>query len=174
MKTERIILYALLLAALCGCTQVKDLLRRAAGRPTSEEIAVKQARIEAEEAAHQARLDSLRSYQQAQADSLELLDRIKASRTMMMTASSVRGLSRKGLKYRYYVVVGTFGSASNSKAQAARATAAGHDTVVIPFNNGFTAVAIDGNDRLATVWEGLQQTRKESFCPRDAWILINE
>lgn len=175
MKKERILLPALLLVlALCGCTQVKDLLRRAAGRPTSEEIAVKKARIEVEEAAHQARLDSLRSYQKAMADSLELLDRIKASRTMMMPASGVKGLTRKGLAFRYYVIVGTFGSPANSKAQAGRATAAGHQATVIPFNNGFSAVGLDGTDRLSSAWDSLQKIKTESFCPKDVWLLVNE
>lgn len=160
--------------SLSACTQVKDFLRRAAGRPTSEEIALKKARIEVEEAAHQARLDSLRSYQKALADSLELLDRIKASHTMMMTASSVRGMSRNALSYRYYVVVGTFGTPSNSKAQASRASAAGYTATVIPFNNGFSAVGLDGTDRLQAAWERLQKIKTESFCPKDVWILINE
>ena len=175
MKTERIIVAALVLAlTLTACTQVKDQLRRIAGRPTSEDIAVKKARIELEEAAHQARLDSLRSYQKAIADSLELIDRIKASRTMMMPGSSVKGLSRKGLKYHYYVVVGTFGSPANAKAQTARAAAAGHQAVIIPFNNGFSAVGVDGTDRLAALWDSLQQIKTESFCPKDVWILLNE
>ncbi|MCR5560910.1 MAG: SPOR domain-containing protein [Bacteroidales bacterium] len=175
MKTVRIIAASLaLLLALSACTQVKDCLRRAAGRPTSADIAVKKARIDMEEAAHQARLDSLRAYRKAVADSLELLDRIKASRTMMMTAGSVRGLIRKGLQYRYYVVIGTFGSPANAKAQAARASAAGHASAIIPFNNGFSAVGIDGSDTLAAIWESLQQARTESFCPKDVWILVNE
>lgn len=175
MKTERIIAAALVLTlSLSACTQVKDQLRRIAGRPTSEDIAVKKARIEFEEAAHQARLDSLRSYQKAIADSLELLDKIKASRAMMMPGSSVRGLSRKGLKYHYYVVVGTFGSPANAKAQCARASSAGHEAVIIPFNNGFSAVGVDGTDCLSVLWDNLQKIKTESFCPKDVWILLNE
>lgn len=175
MKRVRIIVLALLAAfAVCGCTQVKDQLRRLAGRPVSADIAVKKARIELEEAQHQARLDSLRSYQKAVADSLELLDRIKSSRTMTMTASSVRGLSRKAVKYRYYVVIGTFGSSANAKAQAARASSRGYDAVILPFNNGFSAVAASGTDRISVLWNELQKIKSESFCPKDVWILVNE
>lgn len=175
MKTERIIVAALFLVlGLSACTQVKDQLRRVAGRPTSADIAIKKARIEMEEAAHQARLDSLRAYQKAIADSLETLDRIKASRTVLMPASGVRGLSRKGLKYHYYVVIGTFGSPANAKAQAARASSAGYNSVIIPFNNGFSAVGVDGTDRVAPLWESLEKIKGESFCPKDVWILVNE
>ena len=61
---KRIFYIVLLLAAvsLTGC----DGLRRLAGRPTSEQLAQKQADILAvQEAAHQARIDSMRRVEQA-------------------------------------------------------------------------------------------------------------
>jgi hypothetical protein len=151
-----------------------DSFRRLAGRPTSADIAIKKARIELEEAAHQARLDSLRTIQKAMADSLELLDSVRASKTMITKGSSVRGLSLVGLDFRYYVVVGTFGSPANAKHLASRASAAGYQPTLIPFNNGFTAVGLEGCDKMAVCLEALQKIKGESFCPKDVWILVNE
>lgn len=156
---------------LCpGC----DTIRRFAGRPTSADIAIKRARIEVEEAAHRARLDSLRVIQKAQADSLELLDSIRSSKTMLTNASSVKGLSASGLSKRYYVVVGTFGSPANAKNLASKAKASGYETTLIPFNNGFTAVGLEASDKLSDCIKSLENIRTKSFCPRDAWILVNE
>ena len=171
MKNACFVAVLLAVAVLAGGC---DQFRRLAGRPTSEDIAVKKARIEADEAAHQARLDSLRKVQKAMADSLELIDRIKASRTMILSAANVRGLSAAGLSNRYYVVVGTFGSLPNAKAQREKAMTAGYDAVLIPFNNGFTAVGLGGSDTLAGIWETLGIVREQPFCPKDVWVLVNE
>ena len=170
MKKFAYIALALALVAVSGC----DSFRRLAGRPTSADIAVKRARIEAEEAAHQARLDSLRMVRKAVADSIELQDLVKASGTMVTKGSAVRGLSLSGLKYRYYIVAGTFGSRDNAVALSSRARAAGFEPTLIPFNNGFTAVGLEGTDKMAVCWEALGKIRQESFCPKDAWILVNE
>lgn len=169
---KKIVLLLLVAAAvLCsGC----DSFRRLAGRPTAADIAVKKARIELEEAEHQARLDSLRVLQKAMADSLELLDTIKASRTMLTKASAVRGLSVSGLEFHYYVVVGTFGSRENASALAAKAGKAGYQATIIPFNNGFSAVGLNGSDSMAQCWSSLKRIKGESFCPKDVWILLNE
>ena len=167
------LLLTILLPALLSVTGC-DGLRRLAGRPTSEEIAVKKARIEVEEAAHQARLAALRALQKAEADSLVLLDSIKASGTMLTRAGAVRGLSTAGLKFRLYVVVGTFGSKENALALASKAEKAGYSAVLIPFNNGFSAVGLEGSDSMERSWRALQKIRGESFCPEDAWILLNE
>lgn len=163
----------IILAAAVLCTAC-DSFRRLAGRPTSADIAIKKARIELEEAAHQARLDSLRAIQKAAADSLELLDSVRASKTMITKGSSVRGLSLVGLDFRYYVVVGTFGSPANAKHLASRASAAGYQPTLIPFNNGFTAVGLEGCDKMAVCLKALQKIKGESFCPKDVWILVNE
>ena len=170
MKKYAYIALTLVVVAVSGC----DSFRRLAGRPTSADIAVKRARIEAEEAAHQARLDSLRMVQKAVADSIELQDIVKASGTMVTKGSAVRGLTLSGLEYRYYVVVGTFGSRDNASYLSSKAKTAGYEPTLIPFNNGFTAVALEGTDKMAVCWEAFGKIRQESFCPKDAWILINE
>ncbi len=165
-------LVALALASLllCGC----DSFRRLAGRPTSADIAAKKELIEAEEAAHQARLDSLRRLQKAEADSLTLVDEIKASKIMVLKSSAVKGLRASGLDRHYYVIVGTFGSPDNARLQASKAEEKGYTAALIPYYNGFTAVGINGTDRLREAWETLGRVSGEPFCPKDAWMLINE
>lgn len=165
-------LVALALASLllCGC----DSFRRLAGRPTSADIAAKKQLIEAEEAAHQARLDSLRRVQKEEADSLTLVDEIKSSNVMVLRSSAVKGLRATGLDRRYYVIVGTFSSPDNAKLQASKAGEKGYTAALIPYYNGFTAVGINGTDRLRDAWETLHKVSQEPFCPKDAWMLINE
>ena len=170
VRKHAYILLTIIVVAVTGC----DSFRRLAGRPTSADIAVKRARIEAEEAAHQARLDSLRKVQKAVADSIELQDLVRSSGTMVTKGSAVRGLSLSGLSKRYYIVVGTFGSRDNAKYLAARAENAGYAATLIPFNNGFTAVGLEGTDKLAVCWDALGKIGQEPFCPKDAWILVNE
>ncbi len=153
-----------------GC----DSFRRLAGRPTSADIEAKRQEIEVEEAAHQARLDSLRRIQKAMADSLELLDEIKASKIMILSRANVKGLTASELSSRYYVVVGTFSSPDNAGLLAEKAAAAGYAPALIPFRNGFTAVGLDGTDKMASAWATLGKVKGEAFCPVDVWVLVNE
>ena len=85
---KRIIHIVLLLAvlSLTGC----DGLRRLAGRPTSQELAEKQASILAvQEAAHQARIDSLRRVQQALAALREFIMCHGPTASWLSTAEAV-------------------------------------------------------------------------------------
>lgn len=153
-----------------GC----DSFRRLAGRPTSADIAGKKAWIEAEEAAHQARLDSLRRVQKAIADSLELIDEIKASKTMVLKVSEVKGMSSAGLDKHYYVIIGTFSSRDNASRQGEVAAGAGYVPTLISYRNGFTAVGLNGTDSMAHAWDTFGKLKGEPFCPKDVWMLVNE
>lgn len=168
-------IYGILLAALSfmilqGC----DSFRRLAGRPTSDEIAAKREIIQREEAAHQARMDSLSRIEKAKADSLALLDKIKDSGEMLLSASSLRRVNTLKLNKRYYIIVGAFSNSDNANWLASKITDAGYEVEKIPYGNGFTAVGVAGTDALANLWDNLQKVRSEQFCPKDVWILVNE
>ena len=165
-----ILLAALALSMLQGC----DSFRRLAGRPTSDEIAAKRELIQREEAAHQARMDSLSRIEKAKADSIALLDKIKDSGEMLLSASSLRRVNTQKLDKRYYIIVGAFSNADNANWLASKITAAGYEVEKIPYGNGFTAVGAAGTDSLAHLWDNLQKVRSEQFCPKDVWILVNE
>ncbi len=157
------------LATVSGC----DFFRRLAGRPTSEDIAVRREEIRREQAAHQARLDSLKRIEKAAADSLEMLDRLKDSGEMMLPVSSLRRADTKGLGHRYYIIVGAFSDAANAAWLAERIEKSGYEVAKIPYGNGFTAIGAAGTDSLAGLWENLGKVRAEEFCPKDIWVLVN-
>jgi len=165
-----ILLLILGISVLQGC----DAFRRLAGRPTSDEIQAKREMILREEAAHQARMDSLSRIEKAKADSLALLDSLRKSGKMFLSASSLRRANTAGLEKRYYIIIGAFSNADNASWLASKVAAAGYEAEKIPYGNGFTAVGVAGTDALAHLWDNLQKVSTESFCPKDVWILVNE
>lgn len=169
MREFRYILFlCLMLPLVCSC----DLFRKMAGRPTSDQIEQKRAMIEREAAAHQHRLDSLDEAMQDIADSLALLDSIRCSDDALVEARQLSEEARNSLAYRYYVVVGTFGSHSNAEKCAADMNENGYPAVLITYANGFTAVGICPSDNISEVYSSLRKVRDSGSCP-DAWILDN-
>jgi len=168
-KVIIIVTFAMSLCLLGGC----DFFRQMAGRPTSRDIAAKRERIEREAEAHQRRLDSLKAVQKQISDSLATLDSLRNAKEALI---STRHLSSVGqdLPYRYYVMIGAFGSPENADRQAARAEEAGYPATLIPFRNGFTAVGVSPSNSLTAVFASLKKIQGEPFCPQDAWILNNE
>jgi hypothetical protein len=170
---KRIFYIVLLLAAvsLTGC----DGLRRLAGRPTSEQLAQKQADILAvQEAAHQARIDSMRRVEQALADSLAVLDSLKQMRGTILNPSAMGGLYTTKLDYRYYIVVGAFTMRANAEKLLTRVQDAGYVATLISFRNGYNAVGVCQTDHLPEAFASLKKVKTEAFCPPDVWILVNE
>lgn len=167
-KLRAIMILCTCVCVLGGC----DLFRKMAGRPTSEEIEAKRARIEAERTAHEDRLGMLDSVHRQISDSLAILDSIKLSNSSLVAVRQLAEDSRNSLTHRYYVIVGTFGKRDNAGRQAARAEEAGYATTLIGYKNGFTAVGICPADRLAEAYASLRLVRDGGFCA-DAWILDN-
>ena len=180
---KRILYVALLLSALAltGC----DGFRRLAGRPTSADLAEMQVAVllrqKAErDAAYQPRIDSLRQVEKAVADSLAArdslaaLDSLRKMNGMILKPSAMGGLYTTQLDYRYYIVVGAFTMRSNAEALLDRVQKAGYTGTLISFRNGYNAVGVCQTDHLPTAFASLKKVSTESFCPPDAWILVNE
>jgi len=159
---------------LCGC----DGLRKLAGRPTSIDIAAKKAQIEAEQRAHQARLDSLRRMAIADslavADSLRATEELRRSNVMVLNARKICGARAAELDYKYYVIVGTFSDRANAQSQANKIAAKGYKADLVPYRNAMTAVGVNGTNSIVDVWNTIQKVKGESFCPADAWMLVND
>jgi len=174
MKKVSILAIVMAAVLLCGC----DGFRKLAGRPTSDEIEAKRVRIEEEKAAHQARLDSLRKMAIADslavADSLRVLDEMRHSSVMTLTAKRICGVRAAELDHKYYVIVGTFGDRQNAESHRAKIEAKGYRADLVPYRNAMTAVGINGTDSIVEAWESLKKVKGESFCPADAWMLVNE
>lgn len=162
--------FCAVLPLLSGC----DFFRTLAGRPTSKDIEAARLRIEREEAAHRFRLDSLRRVQKAMADSLELLDAIKAEKSNILSSGSVGGVGASALDCRYYIIVGAFSDKANAEKQGRKASDKGYRVTLVPFRNGYTAVALEGSRSLSEAYAALKRIKEESFCPADAWVLVNE
>jgi len=173
MKKIYIILIALSVMTFTGC----DFMRKLAGRPTSEDLELKRIELlKAEEAALQARLDSLRNVEQKMIqDSLNALDSIRQLGGSILNPASLGGLFATKLEARYYIILGSFRSRANAEALFNVAKGAGYRPALISFGKGgLIAVGVSPVNRLADAYESLNSVRKESFCPKDVWILVNE
>lgn len=173
MKRSYILLMLLAVMSLTGC----DFMRRLAGRPTSEDIEQKRLELlRAEEAALQARLDSLRNAEQKMlTDSLAALDSLRQLCGSILNPAKLGGLFSTKLESRYYIILGSFNRRSNAEALFNKVRSAGYTPALITFGKGtLVAVGVSPVNRLSDALEALTAVRKESFCPDDVWILVNE
>ncbi|MBQ3607932.1 MAG: SPOR domain-containing protein [Bacteroidales bacterium] len=173
MKKSSILLVVVSLLCLTGC----DFMRKLAGRPTSEDVELKRVEIlRAEEAALQARLDSLRNVEQRMIqDSLNALDSIRQLGGSILNPAAMGGLFATKLESRYYIILGSFRTRSNAEALFNVAKAAGYKPALISFGKGgLIAVGVSPVNRLSDAYVALNGVKKESFCPKDVWILVNE
>lgn len=173
MKKSYILLILAAAMTLTGC----DFMRKLAGRPTSAEIEMRRLEIlRAEEAELQARLDSLRNAQiQIQLDSLNALDSIRQMGGSILNPARLGGLFATKLEARYYVILGSFRTRSNAEALFNVAKTAGYKPALISFGKGgLIAVGVTPVNTLPDAYTALSEVRKEAFCPKDVWILVNE
>ena len=173
MKKSCIFSLIVAMLSLSGC----DFMRKLAGRPTSEDVEMKRLEIlRAEEAALQARLDSLRNVEQKMIqDSLNALDSIRQIGGSILNPASLGGLFATKLEARYYIILGSFRSRANAESLFNVAKSAGYKPALISFGKGgLIAVGVSPVNRLPDAYTALSDVRKEKFCPKDVWILVNE
>ena len=185
--------FALSASLLHGC----DFLRILAGRPTSREIEEKRrAILLMETAPAQEPEDTLvietlpePAVEQITAPATQPAVEQPKEQAQVPAAkpaeakpgnvsSGIRVTTRKADNYgdpkpafRYYVMIGTFGSRDNAVRLSGQAGEAGYPVTLLPFNNGMTTVAVCATDDFGDVCASLEKLRKESFCPKDACIL---
>ncbi len=163
---------------LAGC----DDIRRLAGRPTSGEIEARRQAIEQEAEALQQRKDSLDMaaaieqdrIRRRVVDSLNLMDSLRRGERLGVISPDKLDPEKAQLNFRYYVMIGAFGSPANAARQAARAEAAGYPATTIPLKNGIVAVGVCGTNSLTEIAAAHKKISAEPFCPADAWILDHE
>ena len=184
MKKSYIFILLALLLTVSGC----DFFRKVAGRPTTEDIEAKKveiARVEREKAEavrEQERLDSLRAVRErariaeevALRDSLAAPVALKERGCIMYDLSSLKGLASGELEHRYYVIVGSFRDGANADRFIRKIAA---DSVMQPvkvhFRTGMIAVGVCPRNKIAEMPSVVDEVRTRSFCPKDAWILVN-
>lgn len=173
MKKTYILMIMVLLPLVTGC----DFMRKLAGRPTAEEVEMMRIELlRAEEAALQARLDSLRNVEQRMLqDSLNAIDSIRQLGGSILNPASLGGLFATKLESRYYIILGSFRSRANAEGLFNVAKGAGYRPALISFGKGgLIAVGVCPVNRLSDALANLGEVKKESFCPKDVWILVNE
>ena len=177
MKRSVILSLAIAALVLSGC----DFLRALAGRPTSEELAVKQSNIERAKDVdrYQARIDSLERVRVRLADSLaaldaHLLDSLSQTKGTILNPTKMGGLYTTKLESRYYIVVGAFRTRSYAERKLTECNKAGYTATIISFRNGLLAVAVCPSDSLNESLKVLRELRGNGICPWDGWILVNE
>ena len=187
-KARIIVAFALSASLLHGC----DFLRILAGRPTSREIEEKRRaimlmdRVEAQEPEDTVALTAVREpavEQPAVQETQPATEPAKAPETKQEVKQAaapggIRVSTRKAdlfaeprPTYRYYVMIGTFGSRDNAVRLSGKAGEAGYPVSLLPFANGMTAVGVCPSDDFGDICASLEKLRKESFCPKDACIL---
>lgn len=184
MKRSYILAALAVVMTVSGC----DFFRKVAGRPTSADLEAKKVEIahaemvKAEQAREQAVLDSLQAVaeqarmaeEMAVRDSLAAHVELKEKECMIYDLSSLKGLSSGELTHRYYFIVGSFRDAANADRFMAKvAEAPGMEPVKVRFRTGMIAVGVCPRNRIAEMAALIDGVRAESFCPKDAWILVN-
>ena len=183
-KSYILVLFAVMLL-VTGC----DFFRKVVGRPTSDEIEVRRVAVEqdkaqkAELAREQARLDSLAEVKQRMMaakemetrDSLAAHTALKEKGCVLYDLSSLKGLASGELAHRYYLIVGSFRDAANAdKFMSKIAEDSAMEPVQVHFRTGIVAVGVCPRDKITQMVSVIDEVRTKSFCPKDAWILVNE
>lgn len=172
--TRHILKAFVLLIFLLPMVQSCDFFRRLAGRPDSAFIEAKRQQIEQEKHAHQARLDSVKNIRNKMADSLAILESIKQHNNAVVEARQLDPDSKAQLKYRYYIIIGSFAKSDNAKSLADMVAEKGYEPTLIRYKNGFTAVGVCPTNSLKMVPTLLDSIVNESFVPDGIWVLNNE
>jgi hypothetical protein len=184
-KTYILILFAAVLM-VSGC----DFLRKVAGRPTSEEIDIKREEIvrieeqQAEQARQQARLDSInfareqaRLAREAEAarDSLAAMSVLNDRKCKMFDTAKAKITAPDKLSHRYYIIIGSFRDVANAEKFVKRVSKVqGMNPVMVPVRTGMVAVGVCATDKITQIADVIDEVLMKSFCPLDAWILVNE
>ncbi|MBR4234247.1 MAG: hypothetical protein IKR96_06950 [Bacteroidales bacterium] len=175
----------LVLTAVTGLVTGCDFFRSLAGRPTSEQLALKcdslaeVARVKAEEEARlaaleQQRLAAIAAAEQFSRDSLAAEEEIRTSKIMVLTPEKLKGTYNTQLERKYYVVAGSFRERPNAEKKLRNVQEAGFEAVLISFRNGFHAIGAAPTDSVTVVLSSLKQLKAAKVCPNDAWILLND
>lgn len=89
----------------------------------------------------------------------------------LVNVKNLKAMNCAPLEAGYYVVVGSFANDLNAIKMNSAARKAGFETTVITYTNGMTAIALAPAKDALGAYQLLQNARKCSFCPKDAWVI---
>lgn len=176
MKGLKISFFAVASAGLLlvtGC----DFLRRLAGRPTSDDIAVIREQMHRDSLAEQARLDSIAlaeaaALKEAQ-DSANAAAALSAS-TKIVQLGTLTPLYKTELSAHWYIGVGSFRVRSNAESFLKKYEELGYTGCVASFRSGMNSVFLCPSEKLQDIHEAYLRVKEEKITPEGIWILENE
>lgn len=190
-KIIAILAIALPAFLLTGC----DFIRSLGGRPTSSDITAKKILIEQKRRA-EAEQELLALQEAAPAepeatvssqdipeeapkpgrvvDDPEILSSLIAEGMQVKKASSLKSFPSSQVETKYCIIVGAFGVKENADKVVAAATRAGFKAVELNYRSGMVGVGIIPSNSIVEVYNLFQKAKSESFCPKDAWLLVKE
>lgn len=178
MNRLSMLIVALSMFVLTGC----DFFRTLAGRPTSKDIERMQVESLLAEKSDllaankllEKKCDSLQRAFTTVTDSLNALDSISQYGGTVLNPTTLGGLFSTRLEARYYVIIGAFRYRTNAEILLNKAVQKGYKPALISFRNGKMAVGVCPTNNIKDAFIALKKVKKESFCPADVWVLLNE
>ena len=131
----------------------------------------------------EARLDSLEAVAQKEREAREMAERdslaahqtLKEKGCQIYELKSLKGLSSGELSHRYYLIVGSFKEGANADKFISKvAKDSLMQPVKVKFRTGMIAVGVCPRNKIADMPSVIEEVRTKKFCPKDAWILVNE
>lgn len=154
-----------------GC----DFIRKLAGRPVSEDIAMMaedlKARQEAAEKASRDSAEAALALAKYKADSTAAAEYLKGEK--ILGPARFGGVTSSAGLQRYQIILGAFSKAANADRFAAQLNEYGYSAGVIPFGNGFTGVGVCATSDIVALAASLREIKSRDFCPEGVWILEN-
>ena len=166
--------YIFLLAVVLGLNSC-DFLRKAAGRPTSGDIAVMRQKIVSDSLQKKAVHDSLESARQARlaylSDSLAVCDSLAALRCYIKNFDDIKAKTRPALAARYWLVTGAFKNPDYAKSRQDKLKAAGFESEAVSFGNTLIVVIAAPNNTIRGIFDDFKRFSVSSLAVPDVWIL---
>lgn len=172
MRTKYLAFSVLMVAALLFCSC--DMMRSLAGRPTSADIIAKQALIEGHERSLLEEKAVLEAARKREADSVAAREAILSMDIVRRRADNVSSLKNLSVGSTFSLIMGTFSQEANAERLGGRIASGGYAYKIITFRNGFCVVAACPSDDPVEFYSSVESLRKEPYCSKDAWILIDE
>ena len=171
MKALHILALAMALCASVSC----DFMRTVAGRPTSAQL--QQMQLEKQEREARAKQEAeVRAEQERQkaylADSLLAVQALEG--IDFINRSDLNARISSDLPARFNVVLGAFSSADNAQRLVSQVKDAGYDAYAYQYRNGKMGVVACSSDSFVSLGKSFAKLREETFCPDEAWVLVNE
>ena len=174
---NKILVFSAFIMTLALCTGC-DFFRTLAGRPTSSDIEAMRVELSAREAAEAARRDSLERVRREAMEAARIAaatDTLQSMKGLLRSPSRFAGLAKDSTpSARYSIVIGSYRDRANAMKYSEKLTSEGYPAEAVSFRNGFTAVGVCPTDDPSELLASLRKVRKERFCPKEVWILVNE